>query len=158
VANESDGGLGRIAEVVGGLRSTRSASLAAAAASQEAVNESRALADMGMQWNSVQVVAQDRVGGDYLPRTAVIGLPLTVVPLPRLGWATIAMTFVAIAARPAGLRFEFAIPVVVLRVAVAIVGSLSMCRTIYDDCSHDGQQYSHYEDRDVVVAHCNTQA
>src|SRR5216683_2979962 len=127
--------------------------LAAAAAPQEAVNEPRPLADMRVQRNPVQLVAQDRVGGDFLPRAAVIGLPLTVEPLTCLGRPAVTVPFVAIAARPAGFRFKFAIPVVILRVAVAMVATLRACRLIHDDDTREGHQHNQHEERNVAAAH-----
>jgi hypothetical protein len=60
---------------------------------------------MRVQWNPVLLVAQDRVGGNFLPRAAVAGLPLAVEPLTRLGRAAVTVPFVAVAARPAGAYY-----------------------------------------------------
>ena len=62
---------------------------------------------MRVQRNLVQLVTQGRAGGDFLPRAAIIGFPPAVEPLTRLDRAAITVPFVAVATRPAGLRFEF---------------------------------------------------
>jgi hypothetical protein len=96
----------------------------AAAAPQEAVDEARALADMRVQRNPVEVVAQNRIGRDFLPRPVEIGLPVAVLPLVRLHRPAIAVTLIATAAGPARFRLEGAIPIMIRGVAVAPVTAL----------------------------------
>src|SRR5216683_855816 len=96
----------------------------AATAPQEAVDEARALADMRVQRNPVEVVAQNRIRWDFLPRPVEIGLPIAVLPLVRLHRPAIAVTFIAATAGPAGFRLEGAIPIMIRGVAIAPVAAL----------------------------------
>src|SRR5258708_2139816 len=106
---------------------------------------------MGVQRDPVQVVAQDRVGGDFLPRAALMGLPPTVGTLTRLGPAANAPSFVPVSARPTGFRLKFAIPVVILRVAITMVATLRACRLVHD-CARKGNQHNH-EERNKATTH-----
>src|ERR1700730_11224084 len=96
----------------------------AAATPQEAVDEARALADMRVQRNPVEVVAQNRIGRDFLPRPVEIGLPVAVLPLVRLHRPAIAVTVIAPEGGTPGFRLEGAIPIMIRGVAVAPVTAL----------------------------------